>query len=193
MQVWPDDMGNGFITDNGKVQAGQGVYYHTAMYTASRNQLSEMIPPGRIYGELGRFARAGATNYLLVNVSDVRPVPLVHRLRDALRLECRAVSRQDRPGEHGRLPHRLEPAAVRRTAGQGRGGDLRAYYDIPYHRRPVVSGDNQLHTAMRRPGRQRAAAWPRPTGRMSPTSPPPQNRCLRGCRQTAGISIRRTC
>jgi hypothetical protein len=73
--VWPDN-GHGAIRDNGKIAKGQGVYYHTAMHDGLANQLTEMVPLERIQRELGRAARAGATEYLLVNISDVRPYPL---------------------------------------------------------------------------------------------------------------------
>ncbi|AHF93834.1 hypothetical protein OPIT5_30390 [Opitutaceae bacterium TAV5] len=73
--VWAD-FGNGMICDGGKVRPGEGVYYHTAMMNNRSNQLTEMVSPERIFKELGRFVRAGATEYLLLNVSDIRPVPL---------------------------------------------------------------------------------------------------------------------
>lgn len=73
--VWPDD-GTGTIRDRGRVAAGHGIYYHTAMVNGQANQLSEMVPPGRIHHEISRFVRAGATSYLVVNTSDIRPVPL---------------------------------------------------------------------------------------------------------------------
>ncbi len=73
--VWPDG-GTGSIRDSGQVKAGQGIYYHTAMVNGWANQLTEIVPAGRIYNQVGRFIRAGATSYFLVNVSDVRPVPL---------------------------------------------------------------------------------------------------------------------
>jgi hypothetical protein len=73
--VWPDS-GSGIIQDKGTVKAGQGIYYHTAMLNAACNQLTEMVNPGRIYNQVGRFVKAGATGYFLVNVSDIRPVPL---------------------------------------------------------------------------------------------------------------------
>jgi hypothetical protein len=38
--------------------------------------LSEVVPVERIFGELGRFQSAGATNFLLVNTSDIRPVAM---------------------------------------------------------------------------------------------------------------------
>ena len=74
-KVWPDN-GAGMLRDSGKVEAGDGLYYHTMMFDGMANQLSEFIPPLRIYQEIGRFIRAGATDFLLVNVSDIRPVPL---------------------------------------------------------------------------------------------------------------------
>ncbi len=71
--VWPDN-GHGMIRDEGAIAKGEGVYYHTAMHNFMANQLTEMVPLARIQHELGRAARAGATEYLLVNVSDIRPV-----------------------------------------------------------------------------------------------------------------------
>ncbi|MCX6622458.1 MAG: glycosyl hydrolase 115 family protein [Acidobacteria bacterium] len=76
--VWPDN-GFGVIRDEGAIAKGQGIYYHTAMYNYRANQLSENIPLERIQRELGRAARAGATEYLLVNTSDLRPVPMTTR------------------------------------------------------------------------------------------------------------------
>ncbi|MDR3228037.1 MAG: glycosyl hydrolase 115 family protein [Puniceicoccales bacterium] len=73
--VWPDN-GQGILRDNGSVKKGEGIYYHTAMLNGRANQLSELVNPGRIYDQVGRFARAGATEFFLVNVSDIRPVPL---------------------------------------------------------------------------------------------------------------------
>jgi len=76
--VWPDN-GHGVIRDEGTIGKGQGVYYHTAMYNGIANQLTEMVPLERIERELGRAAKAGATEYLLVNVSDLRPYPMTTR------------------------------------------------------------------------------------------------------------------
>jgi hypothetical protein len=71
--VWADD-GYGYLQDNGEVQAGQGAYYHVAMMNGRANQLTEMVPVERICSELGRYLRAGATHYMLLNTSDIRPV-----------------------------------------------------------------------------------------------------------------------
>ncbi len=76
--VWADD-GYGNIQDGGRVKAGDGMYYHVAMMNQRANQLTEMVPVQRIYGEFGRYIAAGATHYMLVNVSDIRPVTMTIR------------------------------------------------------------------------------------------------------------------
>ena len=73
--VWPDQ-GNGLLQDNGDLAAGEGAYYHVAMYNGHANQLTEWVPVHRIYAELGRYIHAGATGYLLLNTSDIRPVAM---------------------------------------------------------------------------------------------------------------------
>ncbi|HXI31881.1 MAG TPA: glycosyl hydrolase 115 family protein [Vicinamibacterales bacterium] len=76
--VWADD-GYGNLQDAGRVAAGNGAYYHVAMMNTRANQLTEMVPVERIYAELGRYIAARATHYLLVNTSDIRPVPMTIR------------------------------------------------------------------------------------------------------------------
>ena len=73
--VWPDT-GYGYLQDKGLVTAGQGAYYHVAMMNFRANQLTEMVPVERIDSELSRYIKAGATHYLLLNTSDIRPVPM---------------------------------------------------------------------------------------------------------------------
>ena len=76
--VWADT-GYGDMQDGGKVAAGQGAYFHVAMMNGQANQLSEMVPVGVIQEELGRYIKAGATSYVLVNTSDIRPVAMTAR------------------------------------------------------------------------------------------------------------------
>ena len=76
--VWADT-GYGELQDDGKVKAGQGAYYHVAMMNNKANQLTEMVPVERIFSELGRYKKAGATEYLLLNTSDIRPVSMTTR------------------------------------------------------------------------------------------------------------------
>lgn len=44
------------------------------------NQLTEMVPPARIAEQLLAFIQRGATTYIILNTSDMRPVPLGTRL-----------------------------------------------------------------------------------------------------------------
>ena len=76
--VWADT-GYGDMQDGGKVAAGQGAYFHVAMMNGQANQLSEMVPVQTIQEELGRYIKAGATSYMLVNTSDIRPVAMTTR------------------------------------------------------------------------------------------------------------------
>ena len=149
VQVWPDD-GTGIIRDNGTVKAGQGTYYHTAMLNNTANQLSEMVNPGRIAHELGRFARAGATNFFLVNVSDVRPVPLSTDC--AMRLAWNAapwLARSDAENQEAFLND-----WSRRQFGPQLAGEIAAlysrYFDIPYQRADQRKGDNLAHSMLRK-------------------------------------------
>ena len=73
--VWPDT-GYGDMQDDGQVHAGQGAYLHVAMMNNAANQLTEMVPVDRLFAELTRYQQAGATSYLLVNTSDIRPVTM---------------------------------------------------------------------------------------------------------------------
>lgn len=76
--VWADT-GYGDMQDGGKVAAGQGAYFHVAMMNGNANQLSELVPVSVIHEELGRYIKAGATAYFLVNTSDIRPVAMTTR------------------------------------------------------------------------------------------------------------------
>jgi hypothetical protein len=49
------------------------------MLNGRANQLTEMVPVDRIYSEFGRYINAGATEYMLVNTSDIRAVSMTTR------------------------------------------------------------------------------------------------------------------
>jgi len=76
--VWADD-GAGNIQDGGLMKAGDGVYYHTAVVGGNANNFTERVPISRIQRELARAARAGATEYLMLNPSNVLPVSMSTR------------------------------------------------------------------------------------------------------------------
>ena len=94
--VWADD-GYGYIQDKGQVAAGQGAYYHVAMMNGRANQLTEMVPVERIVSELGRYIEAGATHYLLLNTSDIRPVPMT--IRAVMDIAWRGLPQDNNPAD----------------------------------------------------------------------------------------------
>ena len=73
--VWADT-GYGIPQDGGDLAPGEGVYYHVAMLNGRANHLTEMVPVSRIDAELGRYIRARATGYLLLNTSNIRQVAM---------------------------------------------------------------------------------------------------------------------
>jgi len=73
--VWAD-VGYGIPQDGGDLAPGEGVYYHVAMLNGRANHLTEMVPVSRIYSQLGRYIKAGATGYLLLNTSNTRQVAM---------------------------------------------------------------------------------------------------------------------
>jgi Glycosyl hydrolase family 115 len=147
--VWPDS-GEGMIRDEGHVEAGQGIYYHTAMLSSQHNQLSEMVNPGRIYNQVGRFIRAGATEFFLVNVSDIRPVPLSTDC--VMKLVWNAKPYMGKTDEENMDAFLLDWS--KREFGTDLAGKIAAiykqYYAIPYMRDDVLKGENSIHTRLRR-------------------------------------------
>eukprot|EP00117_Sycon_ciliatum_P034473 scpid76468/ scgid26304/ len=54
-----------------------GVYTHVAMLNGHANQVTEMVPPSRHFDQLGTLVQKGRrTKYIILNTSDLRPVPL---------------------------------------------------------------------------------------------------------------------
>eukprot|EP00118_Oscarella_pearsei_P010832 m.68671 g.68671 ORF g.68671 m.68671 type:complete len:172 (+) comp35546_c0_seq2:1007-1522(+) len=55
------DEGAGFVRDIDLLKPGSGLYYHTAMLNGQANQLTEMVPPARIYDKGQEFVKKNAT------------------------------------------------------------------------------------------------------------------------------------
>lgn len=77
-QIVFTDAGNGFIrVDSNWSTYCSGIYYHTAMYEGTANQLTEMVPVDRIIAQFTPVVRQSkATNIMIDNVSDLKPVPM---------------------------------------------------------------------------------------------------------------------
>ena len=77
-KVWADT-GYGDMLDGGDLEPGEGMYIHVAMLNGFANQLSEMVPVARFDKQIGRYEKAKATGFFLVNTSDIRPVAMTAR------------------------------------------------------------------------------------------------------------------
>jgi hypothetical protein len=146
--VWPDK-GNGMICDDGKVKAGQGIYYHTAMLNGRCNQMTEMVNPGRIYNQVGRFVKAGATEFFLVNVSDVRPVPLSTDC--AMKFAWNAKPYMDKTDKQNMADFYVDWS--RRQFGAEAAGKVsevyRDYFACPYMDDTGLKGENWMQRCIR--------------------------------------------
>lgn len=70
------DAGDGVVNAQslGLARAGDGLYFHIAV--EGGKQLTETIPPRRIFDTIGKFVRKNATKIVIVNLSDIKPVPI---------------------------------------------------------------------------------------------------------------------
>jgi hypothetical protein len=154
--VWPDN-GAGFIRDKtnqispddeGRVQKGQGIYYHTAMMNGRSNQLSEMVPPERIYHELLRFVKAGATMFFLDNVSDVRAVPLSTDCAMKLVWDAKPyLNKTDEENQNDFLNDWSQRQFGSKIAAKIT-ANYNGYFNIPYIKEQT--GDHTIHSRLRR-------------------------------------------
>ena len=55
-------------------QAGHGLYFHIAV--EGGKQTTETIPPRRIFDTIGKFVKKKATRIVILNLSDIKPVPI---------------------------------------------------------------------------------------------------------------------
>jgi hypothetical protein len=148
--VWADT-GYGYLQDSGLVRAGQGVYYHVAMMNGRANQLTELVPVERIDAELGRYIKAGATHYLLLNTSDIRPVSMT--IKAVMDIAWRGLPPDD-PGESDRFYKQWSSEEFGPKAAVAIADIYRAYFAAPAHlpdTTPALEyGDNYYHTEARR-------------------------------------------
>jgi hypothetical protein len=147
--VWADT-GYGYLQDKGLVTAGQGAYYHVAMMNGRANQLSEMVPVERIHSELGRYLRAGATHYLLLNTSDIRPVSMTTKA--VMDVAWRGLP--DPAGEKDPYYQQWASEEFGPRAAAVVAEIYREYFAAPAHlpgdEPPLEYGDNYYHTEARR-------------------------------------------
>jgi hypothetical protein len=72
------DSGAGYIHGNDATYAAaDGVYYHVQMLNGNGGQITEFVPPSRIFEQLSSFIRrARSTSIFVLNLSDLKPAVL---------------------------------------------------------------------------------------------------------------------
>jgi hypothetical protein len=144
--VWADD-GYGRLQDHGAVSAGQGIYDHVAMMNGRANQLTEMVPVERSFSEIGRYIKAGATKYFLVNTSDIRPVSM--SIRAVMNAVWKGVPSGDKNA--GEFYHAWATEEFGRQSAAKLAKLYEDYFSAPAHFDPAREyGDQLYHTEARR-------------------------------------------
>lgn len=144
-KMFADD-GRGFMRDSGGkyLEKGDGLYYHVMMMMLTQNRTTEGVPPARFYKELKRYVDKGATKYAIINVSGIRPAALsVNAINDFLWDATPALSKSPEASMKNYLTEWYAKEFGEELASELT--DLRLhYYDIPYMRDKMPSGDRWL-------------------------------------------------
>ena len=97
--VWPDDNdGHMRALPSGLGQWKHGVYYHLA-YLGGRltKQLTHTVAPSTIAEQFDKIVKSGATEYMLVNVSEVRDYVMGARMLADITWDAPAIYASARP------------------------------------------------------------------------------------------------
>lgn len=152
--VW-SDTGYGHLQDDGQVRAGQGAYLHVAMLNGEANQLSEMVPVDRLLDETTRYADVGATQFYLVNTSDLRPVVMSAK---AVMEAAWGTLKQGQSQEYYQDWAREEFGSA---AADDVAAVYKAYFDAFAHQKNGREyGDEYYHTTARRMLLNSEIDWP---------------------------------
>ena len=116
--IWPDDNdGRMRALPQDRGQWKHGVYYHAAYYGPVAKQSMHLVPPDRIATEFKRIVEAGATEYMLLNVSELREFVMEARLIAEICWDAKAAL-EDTPAPPpiGELLPHVPTAATRPVA-----------------------------------------------------------------------------
>src|SRR5688572_20863881 len=119
--IWPDD-------NDGRIRAvpkergnwKHGVYYHAAYFGPVAKQSARIVPPNRVANEFKRIVDAGATEYMLLNVSELREFVMETRMIADICYDAKSALADNPlpPPRDGLLPH-VPTAATRPIAPDG--------------------------------------------------------------------------
>jgi hypothetical protein len=147
--VWTDDNdGHMRALPQKKDQWKHGVYYHLAYYSGNgrlTKQITHLVTPARIEDEFRRIVAAGATEYMLVNVSELREYVMEARMLAEICWDARtAFSRPDAAGRYVDWWSREYFAEAAVDAARS----YRAYYERLPSWDQIAVGGNAVATAL---------------------------------------------
>jgi hypothetical protein len=121
------------------------------MMNGRANQLTEMVPVERIDCELGRYLKARATHYLLLNTSDIRPVSMTTKA--VMDIAWKGLP-PDSAEKSDRFYRQWSSDEFGPKAAAAVGNIYKEYFAAPAHLpgdEPTLEyGDNYYHTESRR-------------------------------------------
>lgn len=127
--VWNDDGDarmRALPTDLGRWK--HGIYYHLAYYGRTTKQTHHTVTPMRIEEEFKKIVRSGATEYLLVNVSEMREY--VMNTRFVAEIAWDADTAFSQPDAAGRYIDWWSREYFGEAAAEGAAETYRSYFDI---------------------------------------------------------------
>ncbi len=134
--------GNGYVDPQSVnlTQAGHGLYFHVAV--EGGKQLTETVPPSRIFDTIGQYVKRNATKILIVNTSDIKFVPMGTR--------CVMDYIWDPTPYAGLSPDAAETAYLSEWLAVQYGADAVAAL-LPLHKRyfqipPILTESLEVHT-----------------------------------------------
>lgn len=100
--VWPDDNDGGMRAlplDRGKWK--HGVYYHLSYFGGTQTkQSTHVVSPERITSQFKKIINSGATEFMLVNVSELREFIMEGRLLAEICFDGKNIMEADNPSEY---------------------------------------------------------------------------------------------
>ena len=138
MRALPDDLG----------PWKHGIYYHLAYYGSTTKQTHHTITPQRIEEQFRKIVEAGATEYLLVNVSEVREFVMNMRFLAELGWEAERVLAQPNAAE--RFTRWWASEYFGRAASVSAAATYAEYFSILHGFDQIMYGAQMIDTVLQR-------------------------------------------
>jgi hypothetical protein len=148
--VWTDDNdGHMRALPQAKDQWRHGVYYHLAYFSTTTRltkQVTHIVAPSRIEDEFRRIVQSGATEYLLVNVSELREYVMEARM--IAELSWNSTQAFAQPGAADRYIQWWSREYFGSEAAAGVAASYQGYYQLLSNWDQISVGSNSVAQAL---------------------------------------------